>query len=259
MSDSVRPHRQQPTRLLRPWDSPGENTGVSCHFLLQCMELLKNLKRDTGRPGVLPAHAFISRLLAKRTRAGALGDQGSPSEVRASSSSSWEQGPPFASKPCSGCCVTLRAPPPLLGFTAGPFISEHRVRAGPQQLQEGAERTQLRQCQGSETSTPGPRPQICSEHAKSRGNGSALQHPHLPSHCDFKIKKRKKPFREHFGVTQNTKMSSLKSRCREGNCCIFRIVDISFNNLKVVSSNSIFKAFLFLRILFPPHLWYHPP
>ena len=35
MSDSVRPHRQQPTRLPRPWDSPGKNTGVGCHFLLQ--------------------------------------------------------------------------------------------------------------------------------------------------------------------------------------------------------------------------------
>ena len=38
MSYSVRPHRQQPTRLLRPWDSPGKNTGVGCHFLLQCMK-----------------------------------------------------------------------------------------------------------------------------------------------------------------------------------------------------------------------------
>ena len=36
MSDSVRPHRRQPTRLPRPWDSPGKNTGVGCHFLLQC-------------------------------------------------------------------------------------------------------------------------------------------------------------------------------------------------------------------------------
>ena len=35
MSDSVRPHRQQPTRLPRPWDSPDKNTGVGCHFLLQ--------------------------------------------------------------------------------------------------------------------------------------------------------------------------------------------------------------------------------
>ena len=39
MSDSVRPHRQQPTRLFRPWDSPGKNTGVGCHFLLQCMKV----------------------------------------------------------------------------------------------------------------------------------------------------------------------------------------------------------------------------
>ena len=38
MSDSVRPHRQQLTRLPRPWDSPGKNTGVGCHFLLQCMK-----------------------------------------------------------------------------------------------------------------------------------------------------------------------------------------------------------------------------
>ena len=35
MSDSVRPHRRQPIRLLHPWDSPGKNTGVGCHFLLQ--------------------------------------------------------------------------------------------------------------------------------------------------------------------------------------------------------------------------------
>ena len=33
VSDSVRPHRRQPTRLPRPWDSPGKNTGVGCHFL----------------------------------------------------------------------------------------------------------------------------------------------------------------------------------------------------------------------------------
>ena len=39
MSDSVRPHRWQPTRLPRPWDSPGKNTGVGCHFLLQSMKV----------------------------------------------------------------------------------------------------------------------------------------------------------------------------------------------------------------------------
>ena len=39
VSDCVGPHRQQPTRLPRPWDSPGKNTGVGCHFLLQCMKV----------------------------------------------------------------------------------------------------------------------------------------------------------------------------------------------------------------------------
>ena len=39
MSDSVQPQRRQPTRLPRPWDSPGKNTGVGCHFLLQCMKV----------------------------------------------------------------------------------------------------------------------------------------------------------------------------------------------------------------------------
>ena len=38
MSDSVRPHRRRPTRLPHLWDSPGKNTGVGCHFLLQCMK-----------------------------------------------------------------------------------------------------------------------------------------------------------------------------------------------------------------------------
>ena len=38
-SSSVRPHRWQPTRLPHPWDSPGKNTGVGCHFYLQCMKV----------------------------------------------------------------------------------------------------------------------------------------------------------------------------------------------------------------------------
>ena len=45
-SDSVQPYRRQPTRLRRPWDSPGKNTGVRCHFLLQCMRVkVKSLSR----------------------------------------------------------------------------------------------------------------------------------------------------------------------------------------------------------------------
>ena len=48
MSDSVQPHRRQPTRLPtrlpHPWDSPGKNPGVGCHFLLQCMKVKVKVK-----------------------------------------------------------------------------------------------------------------------------------------------------------------------------------------------------------------------
>ena len=44
MSDSVGPHRWQPTRLLHPWDSPGKNTGVGCHFLLSAAAAAKSLQ-----------------------------------------------------------------------------------------------------------------------------------------------------------------------------------------------------------------------
>ena len=47
----MRPHRRKPTRLLCPWDSPGKNTGVGCHFLLQCVKV-KSLSRV--RPSVTP-------------------------------------------------------------------------------------------------------------------------------------------------------------------------------------------------------------
>ena len=36
---TLQPHRQEPTKLLCPWDPPGKNTGVGCHFLLQCMKV----------------------------------------------------------------------------------------------------------------------------------------------------------------------------------------------------------------------------
>ena len=44
VSNSVWPHRQQPTRLPLPWDSPGKITGVGCHFLLQCMKVKSESK-----------------------------------------------------------------------------------------------------------------------------------------------------------------------------------------------------------------------
>ena len=50
MFDSVRPHRRQPTRLPHPWDSPGKNTGVGCHFLLQCMKVKRESEVAQSRP-----------------------------------------------------------------------------------------------------------------------------------------------------------------------------------------------------------------
>ena len=59
MSDSVRPHGRQPTRLPRPWDSPGKNTGVGCHFLLQCMKV-KRESEDAQSSPTLSDHTDCS-------------------------------------------------------------------------------------------------------------------------------------------------------------------------------------------------------
>ena len=74
MSDSVRPHRLRPTRLPRPWDSPGKNTGVGCHFLLQCMKVKSESEvaescptlsdpMDCGPPGSSIHGIFQARVL----------------------------------------------------------------------------------------------------------------------------------------------------------------------------------------------------
>ena len=47
------PHRRQPTRLPRPWDFPGKNTGVGCHFLLQCMKVKSQSEAAQSCP-ILP-------------------------------------------------------------------------------------------------------------------------------------------------------------------------------------------------------------
>ena len=68
MSDSVRPHRRQPTRLPRPWDSPGKNTAVGCHFLLQfCLtELVTNFSSLFQYSSIVvlflsPKHLFLKK------------------------------------------------------------------------------------------------------------------------------------------------------------------------------------------------------
>ena len=49
----MRPHRWQPTRLPYPWDSPGKNTGVGCHFLLQCMKVKSEVAQPLSRVRLL--------------------------------------------------------------------------------------------------------------------------------------------------------------------------------------------------------------
>ena len=72
VSDSVQPHRRQPTRLPRPWDSPGKNTGVGCHFLLQCMKSESEVAQscptlsdpmDCSLPGFSIHRIFQARVL----------------------------------------------------------------------------------------------------------------------------------------------------------------------------------------------------
>ena len=74
VSNSVRPHRWQPTRLRHPWDSPGKNTGVGCHFLLQCMKVKSEREvaqscptrsdpRDCSLPGSSVHEIFQARVL----------------------------------------------------------------------------------------------------------------------------------------------------------------------------------------------------
>ena len=57
VSDSLRPHGLQPSRLLCPWDSPGKNTGVGCHALLQGIVLTQGLN-----PGLLHHRRILCRL-----------------------------------------------------------------------------------------------------------------------------------------------------------------------------------------------------
>ena len=63
MSDPVRPHRWQPTRLSHPWDSPGKNTGVGCHLLLQCMKVKSEREVAQSCPTQRPHGLQPTRLL----------------------------------------------------------------------------------------------------------------------------------------------------------------------------------------------------
>ena len=60
MSNFVQPHRWQPTRLPHPWDPPGKNTGVGCHFLLQCMKV--KIESEGAQSCLIPSDPMDHRL-----------------------------------------------------------------------------------------------------------------------------------------------------------------------------------------------------
>ena len=83
VSDSVRPQRWQPTRFLCPWDSPGKNTGVGCHFLLQCIKVKSESDVAQSCPTYsdpmdcsLPGSSFHGILQAKVLEWGAIAFSG---------------------------------------------------------------------------------------------------------------------------------------------------------------------------------------
>ena len=63
VSDSLRLHGLQPARLLCPWDSPGKNTGVGCHFSYQWSELICSI--FGGQSPICPSRQIVCKLLVE--------------------------------------------------------------------------------------------------------------------------------------------------------------------------------------------------
>ena len=66
----MQPQRRQPTRLPRPWDSPGKNTGVGCHFLLQCMKVKSQSAQTPINPHAGLATALLTLFIGEDPEAG---------------------------------------------------------------------------------------------------------------------------------------------------------------------------------------------
>ena len=141
VSDSVRPHRRQPTRLPRPRDSPAKNTGVGCHFLLQCMKVKSEREAtqscltcsdsmDCSPPGSSVHVLFQARVLewgaiafSKEDRRGRL-KEGEKEEARKAgeeeqSGSEGGEGLEEAAGPWAGPGQSPGRPPPGIGEMEG--------------------------------------------------------------------------------------------------------------------------------------------
>ena len=119
VSDSVRPHRQQPTRLPRRWDSPGKNTGVGCHFLLQGMKVKSESEITQSCPTLsnpmdcsLPGSSIHGTFPGKNTGVGChflLQCMKVKSESEVTQSCPTLSNPTYSSLPGSSVCGILQA------------------------------------------------------------------------------------------------------------------------------------------------------
>ena len=117
MSDSVRPHRWQPTRLPGPWASPGKNTGVGCHFLLQCMKVKSESEVAQSYPTLsdpvdcsLPGSSVHGIFQARVLEWGAIAFSGIYVYVRLIHIVVWQ-------KPTPGCKAIILQLKIVLGFS----------------------------------------------------------------------------------------------------------------------------------------------
>ena len=113
MADSVQPHRWKPTRLPHPWDSPGKNTGVGCHFLLQCRKVKSESEVAQSCPTLsdpmdcsLPGSAVHEIFQARVLEWGAIAFSGSLAYGSPISVITWP----------SSLCVSLSLPSPLFSL-----------------------------------------------------------------------------------------------------------------------------------------------
>ena len=126
MANSVRPHRWQPTRLPCPWDSPGKNTRVGCHFLLQCMEVKSESEVAQSCPTLsdpmdcsLSGSSVHGIFQARVLEWGAIAFSGSGTEGECKDSVPWprfSKSTPETSRCMSSLMCSLKAQTPGLGL-----------------------------------------------------------------------------------------------------------------------------------------------
>ena len=126
MSDSVGPHRRQPTRLPCPWDSPGKNTGVGCHFLLPGMKVKSESEVTQSCPTLsdpmdcsLPGSSFHGIFQARVLEWGAIAFSVQPHGLQHTRLLC----PSLSPRVCSDSCSLNRWRHPAISSSVVPFSS----------------------------------------------------------------------------------------------------------------------------------------